>query len=66
MLTITAKGLGRYRIEDQSTGYVLNFLRPVDMEYHMSKVLKMTKREQAAVIADLNAYGKTKIQRVAA
>lgn len=65
MLTIQAKGLGRYRIEDQSSGFVLNFLNPAGLAYHLSKVLKMKKTEQAAVMRELSTAGKCHIQRAA-
>lgn len=66
MLTIQTKGLGRYRIEDQSTGFVLNFLNPAAFMHHLSKVLKLNKKEQTLVINELTKSGKCKIQRAKA
>lgn len=62
MLTIHAKGLGRYRLEDQSTGFVLNFLNPKSFMYHLGKVLKMNKKQQTAVMTELAKAGKCKVE----
>ncbi len=66
MLTIHAKGLGRYRIEDQQTGYVLNFLNPAAFMHHLGKVLRLNKKEQTLVINELTKSGKCKIERAKA
>lgn len=64
MLTIIAKGLGRYRIEDQSTGFVLNCLNMAALAHHLTKVLKLNATERADVYLALTTDGKVKIERV--
>jgi hypothetical protein len=64
MLTIQSKGLGRYRIEDQSTGFVLNFLNPSGLTYHLEKVMKLKKTQVQQVFTSLNTDGKVKMEMV--
>lgn len=61
-----SKGLGRYRLEDQTTGFVLNFLNPKSFVYHLANQLKMNKKEQKRVISELDKTGKCKLAFVKA
>lgn len=58
---IVAKGLGRYRMESNE-GFITTFLNPQSLGYHLSKVMRLSKDQQAKVWAELNAHGKCKME----
>ena len=58
---IVAKGLGRYRMECDH-GMITNFLNQKSLDWHLTKVMRLSKDQQAKVWAELNAHGKCKME----
>ena len=62
VVIISARGLGRYRLENQSNQFVLNFLNMKSLAYHLEKVMKMNAEKRADVYEALTTHGKVSMQ----